>query len=90
MPSDAGAAAIVLQSLFQEQIEAEAESLASRVDVYAEGSPEAASSFPAAVSGPYCELAALLACSWVARFVLNWRCFPQIDILACQNRLVPR
>jgi dihydroorotate dehydrogenase (fumarate) len=50
---DAGAAAIVLPSLFQEQIEAEAESLASRVDVYAESSPEAASYFPAAVSGPY-------------------------------------
>ena len=50
---DAGAAAIVLPSLFQEQIEAEAETLASRVDVYAESSPEAASYFPPAVSGPY-------------------------------------
>ena len=50
---DAGAAAIVLPSLFQEQIEAEADTLASRVDVYAESSPEAASYFPAAVSGPY-------------------------------------
>jgi dihydroorotate dehydrogenase (fumarate) len=50
---DAGAAAIVLPSLFQEQIEAEAETLASRVDVYAESSPEAASYFPASVSGPY-------------------------------------
>ena len=50
---DAGAAAVVLPSLFQEQIEAEAETLAPRVDVYAESSPEAASYFPAAVSGPY-------------------------------------
>lgn len=50
---DAGAAAIVLPSLFQEQIEAEAEILASRVDVYAESSPEAGSYFPAAVRGPY-------------------------------------
>jgi len=50
---DAGAAAIVLPSLFQEQIEAEAETVASRVDVYAGCSPEAASYFPAAISGPY-------------------------------------
>ena len=50
---DAGAAAIVLPSLFQEQIEAEAETLASRVDAYAESSPEATSYFPAVVSGPY-------------------------------------
>ena len=50
---DAGAAAIVLPSLFQEQIEADAETVASRVDVYAGSSPEAASYFPAAVSGPY-------------------------------------
>jgi len=50
---DAGAAAIVLPSLFQEQIELEAETLASRVDVYAESSPEAASYFPAAAGGPY-------------------------------------
>jgi len=50
---DAGAAAIVLPSLFQEQIEAEAEALESRVDVYAESSPEAQSYFPTAVSGPY-------------------------------------
>ncbi len=50
---DAGAAAIVLPSLFQEQVEAEAEAHESRMDVYAESSPEALSYFPAAVSGPY-------------------------------------
>jgi dihydroorotate dehydrogenase (fumarate) len=50
---DAGAAAIVLPSLFQEQIEAEAETQASRVDAYAESSPEATSYFPAAETGPY-------------------------------------
>jgi len=51
---DAGAAAIVLPSLFQEQIEAEAETRDSRVDAYAESSPEAQSYFPgAAASGPY-------------------------------------
>ncbi len=50
---DAGAGAIVLPSLFQEQIEAEAEMLASRVAIHADSSPEAASYFPAAVSGPY-------------------------------------
>jgi dihydroorotate dehydrogenase (fumarate) len=50
---DAGAAAIVLPSLFQEQIESEAEAREARVDVYAESSPEALSYFPAAASGPY-------------------------------------
>lgn len=50
---DAGAAAIVLPSLFQEQIEAEAESQASRVEAFAESSPEALSYFPAAANGPY-------------------------------------
>jgi dihydroorotate dehydrogenase (fumarate) len=50
---DAGAAAIVLPSLFQEQIEGEEETLASRVEAYAECSPEALSYFPATVSGPY-------------------------------------
>jgi dihydroorotate dehydrogenase (fumarate) len=50
---DAGAAAIVLPSLFQEQIEAEAEALESRVDAHAESSPEARSYFPAAIDGPY-------------------------------------
>jgi dihydroorotate dehydrogenase (fumarate) len=50
---DAGAAAIVLPSLFQEQIEAECEAQEARVAVYAESSPEAQSYFPAASSGPY-------------------------------------
>jgi dihydroorotate dehydrogenase (fumarate) len=50
---DAGAAAIVLPSLFQEQIEAETEAQEARVAVYAESSPEAQSYFPAAISGPY-------------------------------------
>ena len=50
---DAGAAAIVLPSLFQEQIESETEAREARVDVYAESSPEALSYFPAAASGPY-------------------------------------
>ncbi len=50
---DAGAAAIVLPSLFQEQIEAEAESHASRVEAFAESSPEALSYFPAVANGPY-------------------------------------
>ncbi len=50
---DAGAGAIVLPSLFQEQIEAEADRLASRVEVFAESSPEAQSYFPAAANGPY-------------------------------------
>jgi dihydroorotate dehydrogenase (fumarate) len=50
---DAGAAAIVLPSLFEEQIEADAEMHHSRMHVYAESSPEALSYFPAAASGPY-------------------------------------
>jgi len=50
---DAGAAAIVLPSLFQEQIEAEAEARSSRMDVYAESSAEARSYFPDAAGGPY-------------------------------------
>ncbi len=50
---DAGAAAVVLPSLFQEQIEAMAETQASRVDVWGDSSPEAGSYFPAAASGPY-------------------------------------
>ena len=49
---DAGAAAIVLPSLFQEQIEAEADARLSRVDPYADSSPEARSYFPAAIGGP--------------------------------------
>src|ERR1700728_1628505 len=50
---DAGAAAIVLPSLFQEQIEAEAGAQEARMDIYAESSPEAQSYFPAGASGPY-------------------------------------
>jgi len=50
---DAGAGAIVLPSLFQEQIEAEADQWSSRVDAHAESSPEAASYFPTAVANPY-------------------------------------
>ena len=50
---DAGAGAIVLPSLFQEQIEAEAETLRLRVDAFAESSAEARGYFPAATSGPY-------------------------------------
>ena len=50
---DAGAGAIVLPSLFQEQIEAEAETLAFRVDAFADSSPEASSYFPVAATGPY-------------------------------------
>ena len=50
---DAGAAAIVLPSLFEEQIEAEAANQASRVEAFAESSPEALSYFPAAANGPY-------------------------------------
>jgi dihydroorotate dehydrogenase (fumarate) len=50
---DAGAAAIVLPSLFQEQIEADAEKQASRVEAYANSSPEALSYFPAAANSPY-------------------------------------
>lgn len=50
---DSGAAAIVLPSLFQEQIEAEADRHASRVEAFSESSPEALSYFPAAANGPY-------------------------------------
>lgn len=50
---DAGAAAIVLPSLFQEQIECEAANQASRVEAFSESSPEALSYFPAAANGPY-------------------------------------
>jgi dihydroorotate dehydrogenase (fumarate) len=50
---DAGAAAIVLPSLFQEQIEAAADARELRVDTYADSSPEALSYFPAAAKGPY-------------------------------------
>jgi dihydroorotate dehydrogenase (fumarate) len=50
---DAGAGAIVLPSLFQEQIQLEAEMHASRVEAYADSFPEALSYFPAAAYGPY-------------------------------------
>jgi dihydroorotate dehydrogenase (fumarate) len=50
---DAGAGAIVLPSLFQEQIEAAADTLACRIDAYADSSPEAGSYFPNAAAGPY-------------------------------------
>jgi dihydroorotate dehydrogenase (fumarate) len=50
---DAGAGAIVLPSVFQEQIEAEAEEVSSRVDAYAESSPEAQSYFSSAIANPY-------------------------------------
>jgi dihydroorotate dehydrogenase (fumarate) len=50
---DAGAGAIVLPSLFQEQIEAAADTLSSRIDAYTDSSPEAGSYFPNAVTGPY-------------------------------------
>jgi dihydroorotate dehydrogenase (fumarate) len=50
---DAGAGAIVLPSLFQEQIEIAAEKHASRVEAYADSFPEALSYFPGAAYGPY-------------------------------------
>jgi dihydroorotate dehydrogenase (fumarate) len=50
---DAGAGAVVLPSLFQEQIEAEAEARMSFVEAYADSSPEARSYFHASVGGPY-------------------------------------
>lgn len=50
---DAEAAAIVLPSLFQEQIEADAEARSSRMDIYADSSPEARSYFPTVIGGPY-------------------------------------
>jgi dihydroorotate dehydrogenase (fumarate) len=50
---DSGAAAIVLPSLFQEQIEADAETHALQVEAHGESSPEAQSYFPSAVTKPY-------------------------------------
>jgi dihydroorotate dehydrogenase (fumarate) len=50
---DAGAGAIVLPSLFQEQIEAEAEARLSLMEAYTDSSPEARSYFHASVGGPY-------------------------------------
>lgn len=50
---DAGAGAIVLPSLFQEQIEAEAEAHDALMGAYANNSPEAQTYFPPSISGPY-------------------------------------
>jgi len=50
---DAGAAAVVLPSLFQEQIEAELEAHETMMGAQANASPEAQSYFPASVQGPY-------------------------------------
>src|ERR1700734_4754 len=50
---DAGAAAIVLPSLFQEQIEADQSARRGHVDFYSDSSPEALSYFPAEAQGPY-------------------------------------
>ncbi|WP_284943553.1 dihydroorotate dehydrogenase-like protein [Acidisoma cladoniae] len=50
---DAGAAAVVLPSLFQEQIEAEAEAHDTLMGAYANSSPEAQSYFPSSISSPY-------------------------------------
>jgi dihydroorotate dehydrogenase (fumarate) len=49
---DAGASAIVLPSLFREQIETDAENQAARVNALAASSPAALSYFPAAANGP--------------------------------------
>jgi dihydroorotate dehydrogenase (fumarate) len=58
---DAGAAAIVLPSLFQEQIEAEAETHDGLMGAYANSSPEAQSYFPPSITGPYGSLPGLRA-----------------------------
>lgn len=50
---DAEAGAVVLPSLFEEQIEAEAERHDDLMGAYANSSPEAQTYFPAAVAGPY-------------------------------------
>ncbi|MGI4953163.1 MAG: dihydroorotate dehydrogenase-like protein [Janthinobacterium lividum] len=50
---DAGAAAIVLPSLFQEQVEQEQAENDARQLAYADSSPEAMTYFPPAASGPY-------------------------------------
>ena len=50
---DAGAGAIVLPSLFREQIEADDETHQTLIGVGANNSPEAQSYFPASISGPY-------------------------------------
>jgi dihydroorotate dehydrogenase (fumarate) len=50
---DAGVAAIVLPSLFEEQIEVEAQKRILRIEAHANSSPEALSYFPSSVAGPY-------------------------------------
>jgi dihydroorotate dehydrogenase (fumarate) len=50
---DAGAGAIVLPSLFQEQIEAEAEEHEALIEAHANNSPEAQTYFPGSIAGPY-------------------------------------
>jgi dihydroorotate dehydrogenase (fumarate) len=50
---DAGAGAIVLPSLFQEQIEAASEEHEALIDAHANNSPEAQTYFPASIAGPY-------------------------------------
>ena len=50
---DAGAGAIVLPSLFQEQIEADEDAHDSLIGANANNSPEAQTYFPASISGPY-------------------------------------
>ncbi len=50
---DAGTGAVVLPSLFEEQIEAEAELHGALMGAYANSSPEAQSYFPQTISGPY-------------------------------------
>ena len=50
---DAGAGAIVLPSLFQEQVENEEAASEAKVLAYADSSPEAMTYFPPASSGPY-------------------------------------
>lgn len=50
---DAGAGAVVLPSLFQEQIEAAEETHDALMGAYANSSPEAQTYFPHAISGPY-------------------------------------
>jgi dihydroorotate dehydrogenase (fumarate) len=49
----AGAGAIVLPSLFQEQIEAEAEEHETLIEAHANNSPEAQTYFPGSIAGPY-------------------------------------
>ena len=50
---DAGAGAVVLPSLFQEQIEADDETHHALMGAYANNSPEAQTYFPTSISGPY-------------------------------------